>query len=99
MINEYLKKNETEGEFKGKTFKVVENRGELNKIDVGATDYLLGKAYIGYTYWCKIKVDVSHCHPSQDSSVCSNLGSMQLVSWRRLTPWNRTLNRVWPTGL
>ena len=40
--------HDSDPEFKGKTFKVVENRGDLNSIDVNEVDYLLGTIQQSY---------------------------------------------------
>ena len=49
LIDEFLKKPELP-EFKGTKAKVVENRGELNAINVDEVDYLLGNFY-SFHFW------------------------------------------------
>ncbi len=43
LISKFLKRPETDPLFEGKNVKFVENREQLQGLDISSTDYLLGK--------------------------------------------------------
>ena len=57
LIKDFLKKPEIP-EFKGTTAKVVENRGELNAINVDEVDYLLGNLQKSFYAFGTIRVSL-----------------------------------------